>query len=103
MKSLNDFLNESATLKTGWETGLSGTELNEHVDVLAIDIADKNMKKFGVVEYDTTSGGIFLMTFDSKEDLQEAYGYDIDDLPELENMKVGSSAEYNGAYYMKLW
>lgn len=103
MKSLNEFLNESATNTSVWKPGSTGSEITDHVDVLAVDILSKDQKKFGVVSYDVNSGGVLLMTFDSKEDLQDAYGYDVDDLPELEKMKVGDSSEFNGTYYMKLW
>ena len=87
-----------------WEIGTQGTEINDNIDVIAINMDEDKKKKYGFLSYNEDTDTIYLMSFDNIEDLHKAYGVDYG-WEELENVHEGEYYYDNsdGSHYFRVW
>lgn len=74
---------------------------NEHLHVEAFWM--EHSKKHGVIGY--SEDAVFLMEFDSAEDIKDLYGTDDEIYSKFETANKGEifTDDASGSYYMKLW
>ena len=96
-KTLSQALNES---KSSWN--IIGGDWDTHID--SVTLATKNRKKYGFVSYNPDSDAVFVMTFDSADDLREYYGTDATEWEDIEKTKIGDTyIDEHNALYMRIW
>ena len=100
MKSLTE------TIGGGLRTTFSIAEAdsNNNAAYTAIDVVDpKRSYKYGFLSYSQYDNSIFLVAFDSVEDIQDLLDTDDDDYSRLLNMKPQECKTIRGELFVKLW
>ena len=96
--------NKSAIEKTEWEFGVQGSEVTDNVDCMLLTMNDNEKKKYGFISYNNTDDYVSVMTFDSIEDLAEAYSCDTIAFEDLEDAMVGEVVNGDDdEVYIRIW
>ena len=79
-----------------------GSVRNEHVicDCLAFE----QTKEYGCISYDANDNMVYLMEFDSIEDLNETFSADTESWADIDKVEVGTRVHDGyGHYYTRIW
>lgn len=79
--------------------GCAGTE-----DISCLCLRFEHEKEFGCIGYDANTEEVYLMEFNSVEDLADYYGTDVEDWMGIDEIEVGERVDDGAGHsYTRIW